>query len=743
MNLDDAIKTRFSCRTYSTKELNDLDINKIIDAARYAPSPKNRQPWRFMILRKKEKEEFLKLIQESSSGNTSKYPYGKQLNEYNSEKETYKAMSQADTIVLIFNKFYSSKTLGLKDNLFDCTNIQAIGAAIQNMILKGTDLGIGSLWICDIFTHYKQICDHYYKDGQLVAAIALGYSVKENKYMKSSRIPLDELIINKQEFKKNNIIWVGPKESDICDCQDIICSSVTLFGTNNNDNISYCTPNKIRINHNVSKCVEDSFWEESIYSLKKKYPEAKILYYNNEFSFTLPKEIKNDVICCNSKSLIELLNNKSAMRTIFANMMSVVPFQEITYSKRIDISQLYSNNSTLVFQENNSSGGHGTHIVNINTGNDMEKYEGKTYLISPYFEESFSVNIHLIVGKDEVLYFPGSIQIIKQIEEKLIYLGSDYIAFKELPLDEKNKLKKYSERIGEYVKNIGYRGVLGIDFLVTKNTIMFVEINARFQSSTPLLNTALKNNGLPSVQEMHIGAFSEQNLPNQTQIDEISVPYSMISYIEGTWDKPYNLLDNENINEIKSIYKDGFSPRIKSDKNSYLFKVVFNTNCVSINSDYKLNIYENLFDIKDGFYKSIINKNKLECKISLLNQGVLVSDSAENHISKNGKIRNAVFNAVDLTIFDTLHVNCPKSLKFSRFTPWKVDLDKNKKLVLYYYNNKISNVSLDLEDIYGNNIIKPNVKFSDLCFWATDRLRIHHNISCCLKKKILDVNFVK
>jgi len=30
-------------------------------------------------------------------------------------------------------------------------NIQSIGAAIQNMVLAAQDLGIGSLWICDVF----------------------------------------------------------------------------------------------------------------------------------------------------------------------------------------------------------------------------------------------------------------------------------------------------------------------------------------------------------------------------------------------------------------------------------------------------------------------------------------------------------------------------------------------------------------------------------------------------------------
>ena len=59
MNLDIAIKERYSCRTYESKELTESQIRTILGAAHHAPSPKNRQPWRFVVLRKKDKDIFL------------------------------------------------------------------------------------------------------------------------------------------------------------------------------------------------------------------------------------------------------------------------------------------------------------------------------------------------------------------------------------------------------------------------------------------------------------------------------------------------------------------------------------------------------------------------------------------------------------------------------------------------------------------------------------------------------------
>ena len=139
----------------------------------------------------------------------------------------------------------------------------------------------------------------------------------------------------------------------------------------------------------------------------------------------------------------------------------------------------------------------------------------------------------------------------------------------------------------------------------------------------------------------------------------------------------------------------------------YLFHVIFNTNLCSINAENGLWIYENLYDICNCGTSYILNKSVLHIKISLLNQGVIITEEAKEFIEKQGKIRNAVFNAVDLTIMDGLHVNCPTDVKMVYLTPWKIKVNNNK-LKLYYYNNEI---------------------------------RIQHTISCVFKKNDVGCSF--
>ena len=157
METSQSIQNRSSCREFSSKEIPSQYIKEILEAARYAPSPKNRQPWRFVVLRGEDKKEFVELISVPQNANMYFSLKSKELKEQDSYNNSYHIIQEADTMVLVFNCYPSNFALNEPNTLFDITNIQSIGAAIQNMLLKATDLGIGSLWMCDIFSHYNYV----------------------------------------------------------------------------------------------------------------------------------------------------------------------------------------------------------------------------------------------------------------------------------------------------------------------------------------------------------------------------------------------------------------------------------------------------------------------------------------------------------------------------------------------------------------------------------------------------------
>jgi nitroreductase len=54
MDLFEAIKKRYSCRAYQNRPVESEKLDKIFDAARLAPSARNFQDWRFVIVTDKE-----------------------------------------------------------------------------------------------------------------------------------------------------------------------------------------------------------------------------------------------------------------------------------------------------------------------------------------------------------------------------------------------------------------------------------------------------------------------------------------------------------------------------------------------------------------------------------------------------------------------------------------------------------------------------------------------------------------
>lgn len=94
-----------------------------------------------------------------------------------------KVMQQAPVIVLVNNELGVSvnfkRKLSVDERVAELCNVQSVAAAIENMLLTAQSMGIGSLWLGDIFFSYPELAAWLAKKdpghGMLVAGICLGY----------------------------------------------------------------------------------------------------------------------------------------------------------------------------------------------------------------------------------------------------------------------------------------------------------------------------------------------------------------------------------------------------------------------------------------------------------------------------------------------------------------------------------------------------------------------------------------
>jgi len=172
METFEAINQRVSIRKYQDKEIPQDLLDRILAAATLAPSGKNKQPWKFYVVRGEKRAEMVSQMQIGMDR------LGAQGINTGSARYTIRVMEQAPVTILVFNPFSRHPLLprDVPEIYSDMVDIQSIGASIQNMLLEATELGLGSLWICDVYFGYEELCAWLGEKGELIAAVSLGYA---------------------------------------------------------------------------------------------------------------------------------------------------------------------------------------------------------------------------------------------------------------------------------------------------------------------------------------------------------------------------------------------------------------------------------------------------------------------------------------------------------------------------------------------------------------------------------------
>ncbi|HUU78332.1 MAG TPA: nitroreductase family protein [candidate division Zixibacteria bacterium] len=167
MELDKTISERRSIRRFKPDSVKKELIEAILDAGNKAPSAKNKQHWRFHVFQGEAKNKFTEYCLkefDKIANSDDVHP---------SARYSFQIMADAPVTILVYTSNIMPHTAR--------PDIQSVSAAIQNMLLKAYDLGLGSLWICDILYIDKAINQYIKTDIGLLAAVTIGYTDESPK----------------------------------------------------------------------------------------------------------------------------------------------------------------------------------------------------------------------------------------------------------------------------------------------------------------------------------------------------------------------------------------------------------------------------------------------------------------------------------------------------------------------------------------------------------------------------------
>ncbi|NWG10616.1 nitroreductase family protein [Candidatus Bathyarchaeota archaeon] len=168
MDVLEAIKGRRSIRAYKSDDVSPEIVEKLVDAATWAPSAGNIQPWEFIIVRKLE---IKRKLAEAALNQTS--------------------IEEAPVVIVVCaNENRSSMRYGVRGKTLYC--LQDTAAAIQNIHLTAYSLGLGTCWVGAFREEEASKILKVPEGARPVAIIPIGYAAEAPS--PRNRRPLNQIV---------------------------------------------------------------------------------------------------------------------------------------------------------------------------------------------------------------------------------------------------------------------------------------------------------------------------------------------------------------------------------------------------------------------------------------------------------------------------------------------------------------------------------------------------------------------
>ena len=163
MEIFDAIRKRYSCRAYQDKPVEQEKLDSIFEAARLAPSAKNTQDWRFVVVSDKVKKHQL-----VEAANDQKF------------------LENAGVIIVACSNSDHVMSCGQPIGPID------ISIALEHIALQATQLGLATCWIGSFSPEKVRAILGIPASVAVIELMALGFPADEPREAK--RQPLKDIL---------------------------------------------------------------------------------------------------------------------------------------------------------------------------------------------------------------------------------------------------------------------------------------------------------------------------------------------------------------------------------------------------------------------------------------------------------------------------------------------------------------------------------------------------------------------
>lgn len=176
------IYRRRSIRRFAEQPLGNREIFLVLNAANMAPSAHNQQSWRFLVVRGEQKAALSRLV--TARAADFPRPAATLL------RMASRSIAGAPAVIAVANTgdlidhgtdlFKVDREMA-KD-FFRTMEIQSSAAAVQNLLLAATSLGLATVWLGILFLIKDEILEFLGENrGEFMAVVPIGYPARPGR----------------------------------------------------------------------------------------------------------------------------------------------------------------------------------------------------------------------------------------------------------------------------------------------------------------------------------------------------------------------------------------------------------------------------------------------------------------------------------------------------------------------------------------------------------------------------------
>jgi len=158
--------------------------------------------------------------------------------------------------------------------------------------------------------------------------------------------------------------------------------------------------------------------------------------------------------------------------------------------------------------------------------------------VTPYLEDVLPVNIGATAWEGGVTIHPPSVQLVglpSCVVRPFGYCGNDFGLARNLDPAILDQIEHSVEAIGNWLRQHGYRGTFGVDFLVHDGQALFMEVNPRFQGSSRSSALLVREIDEGCLFLEHIAALLGLDAPKTRSLREITSSVTPLTHVVVHW----------------------------------------------------------------------------------------------------------------------------------------------------------------------------------------------------------------